>query len=64
LDEAAQEKWMNAPVEDALLLRTASPEGSVRVVATGIKQDRGPASDWRKNSFNTAHPVLGAACRA
>jgi putative SOS response-associated peptidase YedK len=39
LTEAAREQWMNAPMEEALLLQQAPPAGELRIVAAGEKQD-------------------------
>jgi putative SOS response-associated peptidase YedK len=33
------ETWMTAPAEDALKLQRALPDGTLRIVATGVKQD-------------------------
>lgn len=42
LDEAAREQWMNAPIEEALLLQKPPPAGALKVVAVDTKQDAGP----------------------
>ncbi len=39
LDEAAREQWMNAAMEEALLLHTPPPTGALKVVAVDTKQD-------------------------
>lgn len=39
LDQGARETWLNAPIEEAILLQRPSPAGAVRVVAAGQKQD-------------------------
>jgi putative SOS response-associated peptidase YedK len=33
------ECWMSAPVEDALKLQRPSPDGSLKIVAKGVKKD-------------------------
>jgi putative SOS response-associated peptidase YedK len=47
LDEAAREQWMNAPMEDALLLQKPPPAGALKIVAAGEKQD---AADLMRKS--------------
>jgi putative SOS response-associated peptidase YedK len=42
LDEAAREQWMNAPMEEALLLQKPPPAGTLSVVAIDTKQDGKP----------------------
>ncbi len=37
------ERWMTAPAEDALKLQRPLPDGALRIVATGKKQDGGSA---------------------
>lgn len=39
LDEAAREQWMNAPMEEALLLQKPPPAGALKIVAVDTKQD-------------------------
>jgi len=39
LDEAAREQWMNAPMEEALLVQKPPPAGALKVVAVDTKQD-------------------------
>ena len=39
------ETWMTAPSEEALKLQRPLPDGSLRIVARGVKDDRaGPAT--------------------
>jgi putative SOS response-associated peptidase YedK len=37
------ETWMTAPAEEALKLQRPSPDGALRIVATGVKEDGGAA---------------------
>jgi putative SOS response-associated peptidase YedK len=39
LTEADREAWLTDPLEDALALQCPAPEQSIRIVATGQKQD-------------------------
>jgi putative SOS response-associated peptidase YedK len=39
LAEQDRETWMTADVEEALKLQRPAPDGTLRVVATGKKQD-------------------------
>jgi putative SOS response-associated peptidase YedK len=39
LDREAREMWLNGSVEDALALQGPAPDGSLKVVATGSRQD-------------------------
>jgi putative SOS response-associated peptidase YedK len=41
LDEAARETWLTAPVEDALKLQRPAPDGALKIVRTGEKEDVG-----------------------
>jgi len=41
MDEAQRQQWMNAPMEEALLLQRPAANDAVRVVATGSKEDLG-----------------------
>lgn len=38
------ETWMNAPVEEALKLQRPLPDGALRIVATGAREDRSTES--------------------
>jgi putative SOS response-associated peptidase YedK len=40
-DEAAREQWMNAPMEEALLLRKPPPAGVLSIVKIDRKEDGG-----------------------
>ena len=44
LDEAARETWLTAPVEEALKLQRPAPDGTLKIVATGEKEDLAPNS--------------------
>lgn len=45
LTEPAEiETWLTAPVEEALRLQRAMPDGSLRIVATGVKKDEALAA--------------------
>jgi putative SOS response-associated peptidase YedK len=37
--ERERETWLTAPPEEALLLQRPAPEGLLRIVATGDKED-------------------------
>jgi hypothetical protein len=39
MDQAARGTWMNAPIEEAILLQRPAANDAVRVVATGSKED-------------------------
>lgn len=39
LDEAARETWLNGTVDEALKLHRPAPDGTLRIVRTGEKQD-------------------------
>jgi putative SOS response-associated peptidase YedK len=39
LDEAARETWLTAPVEEALKLQRPAPDGTLKIVAVGPKED-------------------------
>ena len=39
LNEDDRETWLNAPMNDALALQHAAPDGTLRIVATGSKKD-------------------------
>jgi putative SOS response-associated peptidase YedK len=41
MDQAQSEQWMNAPMQEALLLQRPAANDAVRVVATGPKEDLG-----------------------
>lgn len=41
LDEAEREKWLTAPMDEALQLQRPAPNDAVQIVATGAKQDAG-----------------------
>ena len=62
-DETARERWMNAPVEEALLLRSAPPAGSLRVVAIHAKQDGESPGNRRKTRSVFKHSALIAQPR-
>jgi putative SOS response-associated peptidase YedK len=38
------ETWMTAPVEEALELQRPLPDGTLRIVARGVKEDPAPAT--------------------
>jgi len=38
------EIWMTAPVEEALKLQRPLPDGALRIVARGVKEDPAPAT--------------------
>jgi putative SOS response-associated peptidase YedK len=38
------ETWMTAPVEEALKLQRPLPDGTLRIVARGEKEDAAPAT--------------------
>jgi hypothetical protein len=38
-DSAEIETWLTAPVEEAIKFQKPLPDGSLRVVATGVKKD-------------------------
>jgi putative SOS response-associated peptidase YedK len=39
MDQAARDTWMNAPIEEAILLQKPAANDAVRVVASGKKED-------------------------
>ena len=41
LDQVQREHWMNAPIEEALLLQRPAANDAVRVVSIGSKEDVG-----------------------
>jgi putative SOS response-associated peptidase YedK len=44
LDETQRETWMNAPMEEALLLQKPAANDAVRIVSVGSKNDDGRAA--------------------
>ena len=42
LDEQARETWMNAPMEEALLLQKPAANDAVRIVSVGPREDGAP----------------------
>jgi putative SOS response-associated peptidase YedK len=38
--DAEIEQWMTAPVEEALQLQRSLPDGALKIVATGEKEDQ------------------------
>ena len=39
LDEAAQETWLTGTVDEALKLQRPAPDGTLKIVAMGPKED-------------------------
>ncbi len=38
------ETWMTAPAEEALTLQRPLPDGTLKIVARGVKEDAAPAT--------------------
>jgi putative SOS response-associated peptidase YedK len=39
LDESARETWLNGTMDEALALQRPAPDGTLKIVATGEKED-------------------------
>jgi hypothetical protein len=60
MDHAPRAAWMNAPIEEAILLQRPAANNAVRVVATGSKEDSAQQSKKREcESYAEGKPEKG-----